>query len=1046
MADSFTESVVEQAVLGWLDELKYAVAAGPDIAPEGANAERATFADVVLVGRLRAALAKINPTIPPDAIEEAVRKVTHADTPSLIENNRRLHALLTDGVDVEVRRQDGSVAGDKVWLIDFADPDANDFLAVNQFTVTEDRHTRRMDVVVFVNGLPLAVLELKNPTAENATAKDAFQQLQTYKAELPALFGTNVLLVASDGLEARVGTLTADWERFMPWRTIDGQAVAPKGMPELDVLVKGVFARRRLLDLLRHFVVFEVDGPKVVKKLAGYHQYHAVNKAVNCTVAASAPDGDRKVGVIWHTQGSGKSLTMAFYAGKVVRHDLMNNPTLLVLTDRNDLDDQLFATFAGCRALLRQTPVQAEGRDDLREKLKVASGGVIFTTIQKFAPAKGEKYPRLSERANIVVIADEAHRSQYGLEGKVDQKTGDIDYGFAKHLRDALPNASFVGFTGTPVEQADRNTPQVFGEYIDIYDIHRAVEDGATVKIYYEGRLAKLDLKESEKPKLDAEFEEVTEGEEQDAKEKAKSKWARLEALVGSDKRVALVAKDLVEHFERRLEAMDGKAMVVCMSRRICVDLYDQIVKLRPQWHDPDDAKGAVKIVMTGSAKDDKGWQDHIRTKARREALAKRLKDPKDPLKLVIVRDMWLTGFDAPCLHTMYTDKPMKGHGLMQAIARVNRVFKDKPGGLVVDYLGLAEMLKQALAEYTEGDREEAGVPVEKVVEQLQETVEVVRAMLHGFDYAKFFTGPPGERLAVLAGAREFVLEQDRKTPRKPDSKEPDLKTRYMAAVAKLTSLLALAMPHETALELRDEVAFFQGVRAGFVKLSTGGGAGQPGGDTDSAIRQLISKAVASEQVIDIFAAAGLKKPDISILSDEFLAEVAGMPHRNLALELLQKLLGDEIKGRAKKNLIQSRSFAAMLEQAIRAYQNRSLESAQVIEQLIALARDMREAHKRGDALNLSDDEIAFYDALEVNDSAVQVLGDDKLKMIARELVETVRRNTTIDWTLKESVKANLRRLVRRILNKYGYPPDKQPKAVQTVLEQAELLAKDWAA
>lgn len=1046
MPDAMTESVVEEAVIGWLGELGYAVAAGPDIAPEGPASERASFADVILVGRLRAALVKINPTIPADAIEEAVRKVTHADTPSLIENNRRLHTLLTDGVDVEVRRDDGSVAGDKVWLIDFADPDANDFLAVNQFTVTEDRHTRRMDVVVFVNGLPLAVLELKNPTAENATARDAFQQLQTYKAELPTLFGTNVLLVASDGLEARVGTLTADWERFMPWRTIDGQAVAPKGMPELDVLVKGVFARRRLLDLLRHFVVFEVDGPKVVKKLAGYHQYHAVNKAVNCTVAASAPDGDRKVGVIWHTQGSGKSLTMAFYAGKVVRHDLMNNPTLLVLTDRNDLDDQLFATFAGCRALLRQTPVQAEGRDDLREKLKVASGGVIFTTIQKFAPAKGEKYPRLSERANIVVVADEAHRSQYGLEGRVDQKTGDIDYGFAKHLRDALPNASFVGFTGTPVEQADRNTPQVFGEYIDIYDIHRAVEDGATVKIYYEGRLAKLDLKESEKPKLDAEFEEVTEGEEQDAKEKAKSKWARLEALVGSEKRVALVAKDLVEHFERRLEAMDGKAMVVCMSRRICVDLYDQIVKLRPHWHDPDDSKGAVKIVMTGSAKDDKGWQDHIRTKARREALAKRLKDPKDPLKLVIVRDMWLTGFDAPCLHTMYTDKPMKGHGLMQAIARVNRVFKDKPGGLVVDYLGLAEMLKKALAEYTEGDREEAGVPVEKVVEQLQETVEVVRAMLHGFDYTKFFTGPPGERLAVLAGAREFVLEQDRKTPRNPDSKEPDLKTRYMAAVAKLTSLLALAMPHETALDLRDEVAFFQGVRAGFVKLSTGGGAGQPGGDTDSAIRQLISKAVASEQVIDIFAAAGLKKPDISILSDEFLAEVAGTPHRNLALELLQKLLGDEIKGRAKKNLIQSRSFAAMLEQAIRAYQNRSLESAQVIEQLIALARDMREAHKRGDALNLSDDEIAFYDALEVNDSAVQVLGDDKLKLIARELVETVRKNTTIDWTLKESVKANLRRLVRRILNKYGYPPDKQPKAVQTVLEQAELLAKDWAA
>jgi type I restriction enzyme R subunit len=1042
----FCESAVEEATLGWLQELKYDVLHGPDIAPGEPNAERASFADVILVDRLRNALARINPTIPAEALDEALRKVTHAETPSLVENNRRLHKLLTEGVDVEYRRTDGSIAGDKVWLIDFANPDNNEFLAVNQFTVVEDRHTRRPDVVVFVNGLPLAVVELKNAADENATTKGAFQQLQTYKKEIPSLFGPNAFLVASDGLEARVGTLTADWERFMPWRTIDGQAVAPKGTPELDVLIKGVFHRRRFLDLLQNFIVFEVDGPSVIKKLAGYHQYHAVNKAVNCTVAASAPDGDRRVGVIWHTQGSGKSLTMVFYAGKIIRHDLMNNPTLLVLTDRNDLDDQLFGTFAGCKDLLRQKPVQAVDRDDLKEKLKVASGGVVFTTIQKFAPAKGEKYPKLSDRSNIVVVADEAHRSQYGLEGKVDRKTGDIDYGFAKHLRDALPHASFIGFTGTPIEQADRNTPQIFGEYIDIYDIQRAVEDGATVRIYYEGRLAKIDLKESEKPKLDEEFEEVTEGEEQDVKEKAKSKWARLEALVGNEKRIALVAKDLVEHFERRLEAMDGKGLVVCMSRRICVDLYNEIVKLRPQWHDGDDDKGAVKIVMTGSAADGPAWQQHIRTKAKREALAKRLRDPKDPLKLVIVRDMWLTGFDAPCLHTMYVDKPMKGHGLMQAIARVNRVFKDKPGGLVVDYLGLAEMLKKALADYTEGDRGETGIPVEEVVDKLQETVEVVRAMLHGFDYQKFFTGRPDERLAVLAAAKEFILEQDRKAPKKKaGSKEPDAKTRYMNAVAKLTSLFALAVPHEEALALRDEIAFFQGVRAGFVKLTTGG-PGRTGEDVDSAIRQLVSKAVASDQVIDIFAAAGLKKPDISILSDEFLAEIQGMPHRNLALELLQKLLTDEIKARSKKNLIQSRSFAEMLEKAIRQYQNRSLESAQVIEQLIALAKEMREAHKRGEALNLSDDEIAFYDALEVSDSAVKVLGDDTLKMIARELVETVRRNTSIDWTLKESVKANLRRLVRRILNKYGYPPDKQPKAVQTVLEQAELLAKDWAA
>lgn len=1040
-----TESAVEEATLGWLQELKYDVLHGPEIAPEEPNAERASFGDVILIDRLRAALARINPTIPAEAREEALRKVTHAETPSLVENNRRLHKMLTEAVDVEYRRTDGSIAGDKVWLIDFANPDNNDFLAVNQFTVVEDRHNRRPDVVVFINGLPLAVIELKNAADENATTKGAFQQLQTYKKEIPSLFSPSVLLVASDGLEARIGTLTADWERFMPWRTIDGQAVAPKGTPELDVLIKGVFHRRRFLDLLQNFIVFEVDGPNIIKKLAGYHQYHAVNKAVNCTVAASAPEGDRRVGVVWHTQGSGKSLTMVFYSGKIIRHDMMNNPTLLVLTDRNDLDDQLFGTFAACKDLLRQKPVQAQDRDDLKEKLKVASGGVVFTTIQKFAPAKGEKYPKLSDRANIVVIADEAHRSQYGLEGKVDRKTGEIDYGFAKHLRDALPHASFIGFTGTPIEQADRNTPQIFGDYIDIYDIQRAVEDGATVRIFYESRLAKLDLKESEKPKLDEEFEEVTEGEEQEAKEKAKSKWARLEALVGSDKRIALVAKDLVEHFERRLEAMDGKGLVVCMSRRICVDLYNEIIKLRPQWHDEDDDKGAVKIVMTGSAADGPAWQQHIRTKAKREALAKRLKDPKDPLKLVIVRDMWLTGFDAPCLHTMYVDKPMKGHGLMQAIARVNRVFKDKPGGLVVDYLGLAEMLKRALADYTEGDRDETGIPVEEVVEKLQETIEIVRAMLHGFDYSKFFTGRADERLAVLASAKEFILEQDRKAPKNPDSKEPDAKTRYMNAVAKLTRLFALAVTHEDALALRDEIAFFQGVRAGFVKLTTGG-RGKTQEEMDSAIRQLISKAVASEQVIDIFAAAGLKKPDISILSDEFLAEIQGMPHRNLALELLQKLLNDEIKARSKKNLIQSRSFSDMLEQAIRAYQNRSLESAQVIEQLIALAKEMREAHKRGEALNLSEDEIAFYDALEVNDSAVKVLGEDTLRGIARELVETVRRNTSIDWTLKESVKANLRRLVRRILNKYGYPPDKQPKAVQTVLEQAELLAKDWAA
>ncbi len=1017
-----SESVVETAALGWLEALGYNTLAGVTLSPGEPQAERASYADVFLLERLRSALARINPAIPVEALEDALRKLTRTESPSLHENNRRFHKLLTEGVDVEYRRPDSSVVGDKAWAVDWHSPDNNDWLIVRQFTVVEDRNNRRADLVLFLNGIPLALIELKNPTDQNATIREAFNQLQTYKKEIPSLFLANALLVVSDGVEARLGTLTADWERFMPWRTIDGSRVAAKGLPELEVLLQGVFEKRRFLDLVRHFIVFEVDGPTITKKVAGYHQFHAVNKAVHCTVVAASPEGDRRVGVIWHTQGSGKSLTMTFYAGKVIRHPAMANPTLVILTDRNDLDDQLFGTFSACRDLLRQTPAQAESRDHLRELLKVASGGVVFTTIQKFVPPAGEKFPLLSDRRNIVVVADEAHRSQY-----------DFLDGFARHLRDGLPGASFIGFTGTPIESADKSTPAVFGDYIDVYDIQRAVEDGATVRIYYEGRLAKLELKEDEKPKLDEEFEEVTEGQEQAVKDRAKSKWARLEALVGAPKRIALVAKDLVEHFERRQEAMEGKAMVVCMSRRICVDLYEEIRKLRPRWHDADDDKGAVKVVMTGSASDPAEWQPHVRTKGRREALAKRLKDPKDPLQVVIVRDMWLTGFDAPCLHTMYVDKPMRGHGLMQAIARVNRVFRDKPGGLVVDYLGLADMLKKALTEYTEGDREEAGIPQEKAVALLQEKHEVVRAMFHGFDYGKFFTGTAGARVAVLPAAMEHLLKQK------------DGKARFMTEVVKLSRAFALAVPNEAALALRDDVAFFQAVRAGFAKnTSTAGVKG--GEDLDSAIRQLVSKAVATDQVIDIFAAAGLKKPDISILSDEFLSEIQGMPHRNLALELLQKLLGDEIKARSHKNLTQARSFAEMLEKAIRAYQNRSLEMAQIIGQLIELAREMREAHKRGESLQMSEDELAFYDALEVNDSAVMVLGDDTLKRIARELVDTVRRNTTIDWTLKESVKAKMRVMVKRILNKYGYPPDKQAKATQTVLEQAELMCKEWAA
>jgi type I restriction enzyme R subunit len=1022
MISSFTESTVEDAALELLTELGYAVLHGPDIAPGELLEERAQFSDVLLIARLKNALARINPRIPAAAIEDAIRKLQSVAGPNLTESNRQFHRYLTDGVHVEYKSQ-GRVVYDQVNLFDFDRPKENDWLAVNQFTVIENRNNRRPDIVIFVNGLPLGVFELKNLADENATIRDSYQQFQTYKKDIPSLFPFNEVLVISDGIEARVGTLTAGWERFMPWRTIEGDDIAPKGSLELEVLVRGIFDQERFLDLIRHFVAFEDYGSSLNKKIAGYHQFHAVNKAVECTLEAASPEGDKRVGVVWHTQGSGKSLTMVFYAGKVIQHPGMSNPTLVVLTDRNDLDDQLFGTFSACKGLLRQTPEQARSRDHLQELLHVSSGGVIFTTIQKFLPeGKGGKYPPLSDRRNIVVIADEAHRSQYDF----------ID-GFARHMRDAMPNASYIGFTATPLEVGDRSTPAVFGDYIDVYDIQRAVEDGATVRIFYEGRLAKIELKEEERPKIDPEFEEVTEEEDVPTKEKLKSKWARMEAMVGTPKRVGIIAKDLVEHFERRMEAMDGKAMVVCMSRRICVDLYNAIVKLRPNWHNQDDEKGAIKIVMTGSASDVLDLQPHIRNKPRREFLAKRFKDPNDPLKLVIVRDMWLTGFDAPCLHTMYADKPMQRHGLMQAIARVNRVFKDKPGGLVVDYLGLADQLKKALTDYTESGGK--GKPVfdqEEAVAKMLELYEICAGMFHGFDYSKFKTCMPKERITIVPPAIEYLLKQD-------NGKERLLKT-----VTQLSKAFALSVPHERAIAIRDDVAFFQTVRAALAKTTPTGGRDEE--ELNAAIRQIVSRAVASDQVIDIFSAAGLKAPDISVLSDEFLAEVKGLPQRNLAFEVLKKLLNDEIKVRARKNLVQSRLFSQMLEEAIRKYQNRAIEAAQIIQELIDLAKRMREASKRGEDLGFTDEELAFYDALEVNDSAVKVLGDNTLKTIARELVDTVRKNTTIDWTVKESVRAKLRTMVKHILRKHGYPPDKQEKATQTVLEQAELLCRDWAA
>ena len=1051
-----SESILEDTALAWFESLGYSVESGPVISPGEPGAEREDYDQVVLLGRLQIALENINPNIPSDAIGEVARKITQTESPSLIENNRRFHRMLTDGVDVSYMQDDREVH-DKVWLLDLEDLSNNNWLAVNQFTVIEDRRNRRPDIVVFVNGLPLGVIELKNPADEKATIRHAFNQLQIYKADIPGLFIYNELLVISDGLEACGGTLTSGWDRFMPWRTIDGKEIAPRGSVELEVLLKGVFDKRRFLDLVLNFVVFDDDGAIIAKKAAAYHQFHAVNKAVECTLSACGINADpemlyarfpkqdehnpfemletrapygsgtehfggRRIGVIWHTQGSGKSLLMAFFAGKIIRHPAMENPTLLMITDRNDLDDQLFGTFCSCRDLLRQTPVQAENREHLKELLQVPAGGVIFTTIQKFLPdAKGRQYPELSARYNIVVIADEAHRSQYDF----------ID-GFARHLHDALPNASFIGFTGTPIERDDRSTPAVFGDYIDKYDILRAVEDGTTVPIFYEGRLAKIELREEEKPKIDPEFEEITEGEEETDKQKLRTKWAALEAMVGTGKRIALVAEDLVNHFGGRLSGMDGKAMVVCMSRRICVDMYNAIVKLRPDWHSDDDEKGVLKIVMSGSASDRAEWQPHIRSKPRREAMAKRFKDPDDPMKVVIVRDMWLTGFDCPSMHTMYIDKPMRGHGLMQAIARVNRVFKDKPGGLVVDYLGLADQLKRALADYTEaGGRGNAAIDQKEAVAVMLEKYEVVVSMYHGFDYASLLQAEPAKRLKGIAAAMEHILQME------------DGKKRYFAEVTVLSKAFALAVPNEEALRIRDEVGFFQEVRAGLVK-ATVEGEGKTLEEMDTAIRQLVSRAVASEEVIDIFAAAGLKKPDISILSDDFLQEVRQIPHKNLAVELLRKLLNDEIKANSRKNVVQARSFAEMLEKTIRKYQNRAIEAAQVIEELIELAKEMREAKLRGDDLGMTDDEIAFYDALEVNDSAVQVLGDETLKTIAQELVTAVRRSVTIDWTVRENARAQIRVIVKRILRKYGYPPDKREKATQTVLEQAEVLCKEW--
>jgi len=1041
-----TEADIEQMLLEQFQSLGYALI--PDVItnPDGSRPERESYADAILSQRLRDALDRLNPAIPTEARDDAFKKIIATEKPNLIEENRRLHRDLIEGIDVEFYAEDGTIRGDKMYAIDFANPENNDWLALNQFTVIENSHKRRPDVVVFINGLPLAVIEIKNPGTQTATLAAAYNQLQTYKTQIATLFRTNAVLVTTDGLMARIGSLTADLERFMPWRTIEG-APTTKGSLEMSVLIEGVFEKKRLLDLIQNFIVFGDTGSGLRKIIAGYHQFHAVQKAVQSTIAATGQAGDRKAGVIWHTQGSGKSLLMTFYAGQLVRRPELENPTILVITDRNDLDDQLFATFAMCRDLIRQTPQQAENREDLQAILNRASGGVVFTTIQKFAPAQGETtYPVLSDRRNVIVIADEAHRSQYGFKAKVDQKSGEITYGFAKYLRDALPNASFIGFTGTPIEATDVNTPAVFGNYIDIYDISRAVEDGATVPIYYESRLARIELPADQKPQIDAEIEELFEDEEQSERSRLNQKWATVQALVGADPRLRMVAADLVTHFENRVAAMQGKAMVVCMSRKICIKLYEAITLLRPDWHSEDDTSGTIKIVMTGSASDPSEWQQHIGNKSRRDLLAKRIKDPNDPLQLVIVRDMWLTGFDAPNLHTMYIDKPMKGHGLMQAIARVNRVFRDKPAGLVVDYIGIAQRLKEALRDYSAQDQQQAGIDEAQAIALMLEKHDVVRAMFHGFDYQRGLSGTPQNRLVMMAEAIEWILGQQHQAAQQEtdDNAKKQAHRRYQDAVLALSKAFALAAASDEACQIRDAVGFFQTIRAALVKSSAS--PNKSGAEREFAVQQVIDRAVVSTDIVDILTAAGLSSPDISILSDDFLLEIQQMEKKNLALEALKRLLNDEIHSRTRTNVTEEKKFSERLEKAIARYHTNAVSTVEVLQELIEIAKDIRTARQRGEEQGLSADEIAFYDALAENESALEVMGNDRLKVIAHELLVSLKSNVTVDWAYRESARARLRSSVKRILRRYGYPPDLQAAAVQNVLQQAEALSSTWVA
>ncbi|MBL8499635.1 MAG: type I restriction endonuclease subunit R [Nitrosomonas sp.] len=1076
------ESAIEALAIELFEQLGYSAIYAPDIAPDSDQPERTRYDEVLLTGRLSKALQRINPGMTATVLQAALKEVERIHSPELLTNNENFHRLLTEGVKVSTQHE-GNERGDIVWLIDFDNPGHNEFAVASQFTVIENNQNKRPDLVVFVNGMPLVVIELKNAADENASIQSAFRQLETYKRSIPGLFTYNALLVISDGLEAKAGSLSAGFSRFMTWKIPDdvgAHCMRPDGgkylgacnaplRSELETLIKGMLNKKTLLDLVRHFVVFEqskkedpqtgVISIHTVKKIAAYHQYYAVNAAVASTLRATGmsaskvmqspasyglpdvtqqPIGDKKAGVVWHTQGSGKSLSMVFYTGKIVL--ALNNPTIVVITDRNDLDDQLFDTFAACKQLLRQEPRQVENRQQLKELLRVASGGVIFTTIQKFQPDAGNVYEELSDRGNIMVIADEAHRTQYGFSAKtVDDKNAQGEvigkktvYGFAKYLRDALPNATYLGFTGTPIEKTDVNTPAVFGHYVDIYDIAQAVEDGATVRIYYESRLAKVALSE-EGRKLIKELDDELDQDELTDTQKAKAKWTQMEALIGSERRIRNIAQDLVSHFEARQEVFAGKGMIVCMSRRIAADLYSEIVKLRPDWHADDLNKGVIKVVMTAASSDGPVMAQHHTTKQQRKLLAERMKDNSDALKLVIVRDMWLTGFDAPSMHTLYIDKPMKGHNLMQAIARVNRVYGDKPGGLVVDYLGIASDLKEALSFYSDaGGKGDPTLLQEQAVQLMLEKLEVVAAMYHGFAYEDYFAADTAKKLALILAAEDHILGLD------------DGKKRYINEVTGLLQAFAIAIPHEQALDVKEEVAFFQAVKARLAKFDSSGG-----GKTDEAIettiRQVIDRALVSEQVIDVFDAAGLKKPDISILSEDFLAELRDYQHKNVALEVLKKLLNDELKVRAKVNLMQSRSLMEMLENAIKKYHNKILTAAEVIEELIKISKEIAASDKEAGTLDLSTFEYAFYTAVASNDSAHELMRNDQLRELAIALTQRVRQNTSIDWTIKESVRAKLKVIVKRTLRQFGYPPDMQLLATERVLKQAEMIANKLA-